>query len=50
MPNQESYTGANLTGVDGATNRVLTLANTYLSIVPVLVFVDNQFYRNQSTI
>lgn len=42
MPNDESYTGADLTGVDGATNRVLTLANTTLSLGPVLVFVDNQ--------
>jgi hypothetical protein len=42
MPNQESYTGADLTGVDGATNRVLTLANTSLSIDPVMIFVDNQ--------
>lgn len=49
MPNQESYTGADLTGVDGATNRVLTLANTSLSIDPVMIFIDNQIIATADT-
>lgn len=41
-PKEENYTGADLSGTDGATNRILTLANIYPSEIPILVWVESQ--------
>jgi len=48
--NQEYYLGSNCAGVDGATNRTLTLANTNTTS-DVLVYLDGlALHSNQTTI